>query len=132
MVRENNINEIKKLIESKVDIKQSDQWGATTLFEARSPEMVELLVLKGGVNPNQQRIAGTNQDTALHVAVISSNIPVDVVSRLIQLGARTDLKDIHGMSPLDYAKKFTLEYEKVTSYKDKLNLMQKVNFNQGK
>lgn len=124
-VRDNDIQEVTDLLDKKENLSMTDKWGANALFEARSAEMVDLLISRGKVNPNQKRISGTNEDTPLHIAVISSNVPPSVVKKLIDRGANPLQVDVFGKTPIDYAQALSSEFKKVQSYREKLLILLK-------
>ena len=59
-------------------------------------------LVKAGADVNQICGPGSNESTALHLAVVSS--AALAVEILLHAGARTDIKNEHGQLPLDIAK----------------------------
>lgn len=135
-----NIETIKFLFEQKVDLNQGDKQGYTPLFwaaqhnlvavasilidnganidhtdkfdwtpldkaaESKSPEICRLLCPKVDVN----RVANDGR-TALHKA--SVNGADECVAVLIEYGAHTEVYDLNGKRPVDYAPKNSSTYD---------------------
>ena len=76
----------------------TDATGATPLFLCKSAVMTDLL-LTAGSEPNHQNNVGL---TALHRSALFAR--VDVVCRLLEGGARADVCDGRGRSPLEVCK----------------------------
>lgn len=121
-VRSDKVDKVKEEVGNGVDVTKQDSWGGNVLFEVKSKEMVEVLV-RAGVNVNQQRNSKTNRETPLHIATTASNISPSVVQALLENGADPLKKDKFGKSPLNYAEDLFAEYPKFKSYEKKLILL---------
>lgn len=97
-VRKNNLEIVKLLIKHKVDLNLIGAVGRTVLFDAPSPEMIQLLV-DSGADIHTKDSEGR---TALHLQILSSRYYC--VERLLKLGAKVFTRDIWGDTPRRDAK----------------------------
>jgi ankyrin repeat protein len=99
-------NIAKLLIENGADIEAKDDKGwSPLLFAVQSylPEMVKLLIGRG-VDVNSHNDFG---NTPLHEALTSSQGKGEIISELIKAGAKKDIRNNSGITPLQLAKMIT-------------------------
>ena len=91
------------MLKSGMPINIFDYYGFTALMSAafsRNDSLVRVLLEKGANVNQQHHLSGK---TALHFAVavpLKNNI---VIKKLVQHGARTDIRDNRGITPIDLA-----------------------------
>lgn len=94
------------LLRNGADVSLKNQFGQTALHIAatKSPDVV-LAVLDKKPNVNAQDIDG---ETPLHRAIYSSTAYQQIVDILLSHGARLDIRDRQGKTPLDVVRRSTL------------------------
>ncbi|CAF1118059.1 unnamed protein product [Didymodactylos carnosus] len=102
----NDYDELKKFIEDKkstLNINQKDSSGYTALHYSvrHQPAKIVLLLLENKADPNIVTNAG--HSTPLHRAALFNNL--EAVKYLIDYGAKVDIKDIDGLTPLERAQR---------------------------
>ncbi len=105
--KEGNIEEVRRLVESGVDVNVKDNDGRTPLHFAAGLgyiEVVKYLISKGAYVNVKENAHGA---TPLHLAAEFGQI--EVVKYLISKGAEVNVKDNYGNTPLDYARKTEVE-----------------------
>lgn len=103
----NDTRQIKKSVKQGIDINVSDEFGNSNILmyyiQNRNrlnyyPEKIIPLFIKLGLDLNHQRHARLDATSALHSAV-DKKYP-DIIKILINSGAKIDLKDVNGNTPL--------------------------------
>jgi len=102
-VEDNDIDQVKLLLNAGTDVNAKDRDGATAIHMAAfhgHTEMVELLLDRGAdVNAQTHDI----QATALHAAALGGHAPT--AQALLDRGAQVDAEDDKGHTPMFYAQK---------------------------
>lgn len=98
-----NVELLRKLLSSGSDPSASDFSGWTPLHFAAQAQSLDCaaLLVEAGANLNAQDEHG---NTPLFRAVFSSQGDGAVIQLLLRSGAKPDMKNKHGISPLDLAK----------------------------
>lgn len=118
-----NIETVKLLIEAGADLNPKDLQQRTPLCyasESENSEIIELLI-KNGADPNIV-IPKTPLETA-----VENNCETNVLT-LLEMGAKPNMKDLKGKTPLDYAIKTNNKriYNIIMKYIDKVNKIKKL------
>ena len=103
----NNINTIKSFIEShkdKIDINEPDIFNKTILYyvvQNGNTDLFDIIIRKFNVDVNIIVDCNTN-NTSLHIATLNRNSKLE--RKLIQYGARCDIKNKEGLTQLELLK----------------------------
>ena len=103
----NNINTIKSFIEShkdKIDINEPDIFNKTILYyvvQNGNTDLFDIIIRKFNVDVNIIVDYNTN-NTSLHIATLNRNSKLE--RKLIQYGARCDIKNKEGLTQLELLK----------------------------
>lgn len=100
----NNYEEIKRLLRTKVDINIQDRLGFTALHYAAQEYSIEIVKLLVDSNAEID-IQDLQRNTPLFKAVFYSKGRGDVIEFLLDNGADANLRNKHGVSPYELAKK---------------------------
>lgn len=123
-VRNGKVETVERFLESGYDIGRIGSGGENALQEGILHFDVGSLLIKRGINVNQQhRFDGS---TPLIVACIAGNVEARTVKLLLDNGADPLLKDVNGKAALDYATQYSSEYpnrEDTHEYDEKVALL---------
>ena len=92
------LNVVKYLVEHGADLKKTTKWGSSPLELSSTNghlDVVKYLLTNKNVDINQLNIY---KNTALHIAAYKERLPV--VKYLVEKGAKTDIKNTSGLTPL--------------------------------
>lgn len=102
LVRNDQFNEVEKVLESGYSVNIKDQWGNSAIHNSlRSYDMTKVLIDRG-IDVNAKKEKNTDQQTPLHIACISDS-ELRIVKLLLESGADPTIVDVVGKTPLDYA-----------------------------
>ncbi|MDR1345762.1 MAG: ankyrin repeat domain-containing protein [Bacteroidales bacterium] len=100
-VAEDDIAEVRRLLDVGADPNEIDELGFTPLQHANTPETVDLLCNKGA---NINGLDRWSNSTPLRIAVSNAYPNLEVIKQLLRKGAKIDIKDKRGKTPVEAVK----------------------------